>query len=189
MTGVDPLEAERLLASNVTGVEHQLDLLDERFSNIVALKSYLQAARSERPLPAGGVEDQNRDTLAFGVADSVRYRFAPGLWSKASYEYATRLPQSDEVFGDGVQVEENLDLRPETSHNVNVGVAVESDPSWAGQGFAEANLFYRDARQLIRRVGTSVFFSYQNIAAARTLGGDVSVRWALPGDRAVLSSR
>jgi vitamin B12 transporter len=113
MTGVDPLEAERLLASNVTGVEHQLDLLDERFSNIVALKSYLQAARSERPLPAGGVEDQNRDTLAFGVADSVRYRFAPGLWSKASYEYATRRPQSDEVFGDGVQVEENLDLRPE----------------------------------------------------------------------------
>lgn len=186
MAGIDPLEAERVLASNVSGAEYQLDWLDERFSNILALKSYLQAARSERPLPSGGVEDQNRDTHAFGLADALRYRVTEAVWCKASYEYATRLPSADEVFGDGVQVDENLNLQPETSHNVNLGVSTESGHSWAGQAFAELNLFYRDARQLIRRVGASVFFSYQNTAAARTLGGDVSVRWVAPGERAVL---
>jgi vitamin B12 transporter len=186
MLGVDPLEAQRVLASNVTGLEYQLDVWDERLSNIVAVKSYLQAARSERPLPAGGVEDQDRNTHALGVAESLRYRLTEGLWSKASYEYATRLPQLDEVFGDGVQIEENVDLAPETSHNLNLGVALDSGASQAGQLFAEANLFYRNARDLIRRVGASVYFSYQNTAAARTLGGDVTVRWVAPAERVVL---
>jgi vitamin B12 transporter len=186
MNGVDPLEAERLLASGITGIEYQLDVLAERLSNIVAIKSYLQAARSERPLPTGGTEDQDRDTHAFGIADSVRYRLGESLWSKASYEYATRLPQAEEVFGDGVQIEENLNLRPETSHNLNFGITAQSAPSRAGQLFGEINLFYRDARQLIRRVGASVYFSYQNTAAARTLGSDVSLRWVAPGERAVL---
>jgi vitamin B12 transporter len=188
MGGVDPLEADRVLASNVTGLEHQLDTLEERLSNIVAIKSYLQAARSERPLPAGGVEEQDRDTHALGIADAVRYRLAEGVWSKASYEYATRLPQAEEVFGDGVQIEENLDLRPETSHNLNLGLSLESEPAWAGSVFAEANLFYRDASDLIRRVGASVYFSYQNTAAARTVGGDVTLRWIAPGEHAVLEA-
>jgi outer membrane receptor protein involved in Fe transport len=186
MSGVDALEAERILISNVTGLEYQLDALDDRLANVVAIKSYLQAARSERPLPAGGVEDQDRDTLAFGVADSLRYRLTSGVWSKLSYEYATRLPQADEVFGDGVQIEENLDLAPETSHNLNAGIALESAVLPVGQGFVELNLFYRDARDLIRRVGASVYFSYQNTAAVRTLGADATLRWLAPGQRAVL---
>ena len=81
-----------------------------------------------------------------------------------------------------MQVEENLNLQPETSHNLNLGIALTSEHSRVGQGFAELNLFYRDARELIRRVGVS----YQNTAAARTLGGDVSLRWIAPGERVVI---
>lgn len=188
MSGVDPLEAQRLLASNVTGVEYQLDIWQERLSNIVALKSYLQVVRSERPLPTGGLEEQNRETHALGVADALRYRLADGVWAKASYEYATRLPGSDEIFGDGVLIEENLDLQPETSHNANLGLSFDSGSQRAGQVFAEANVFYRDAEQLIRRVGAAVFFSHQNTAAARTLGADVSLRWTAPGQVAALEA-
>jgi vitamin B12 transporter len=54
--GVDALEAERLLAANVTGLEYQLDAWEERLENVIALKSYLQFARSERPLPSGTAE-------------------------------------------------------------------------------------------------------------------------------------
>lgn len=189
MSGVDPLEAERLLASNVTGLEYQLDVWQERLSNVFALKSYLQLVRSERPLPTGGVEAQDRDTHALGLADSLRYRLADGVWAKASYEYATRLPGADEIFGDGALIEESLDLQPETSHNANLGLSFDSGGRLrVGQLFAEARLFYRDAEQLIRRVGAAVFFSYQNTAAARTLGADVTLRWTAPGELAVLEA-
>lgn len=39
---------------------------------------------------------------------------------KLSYEYACRLPDEQEIFGDGVMVKENLDLEPERSHNINI---------------------------------------------------------------------
>jgi vitamin B12 transporter len=188
LLGVDALEAKRLLTSNVTGLEYQLQLLEERFENIVAFKSYLQFARSEQPLPTGGVEPKDRDTHSFGVGDALRYRLADGLWSKASYEYATRLPQPDEVFGDGALTEENLDLAPETSHNANLGLSFDSGATRAGAFWADTNLFYRGARDLIRRVGTAIFFSYQNVAAARTLGVDLTLSWTSPGRFVALES-
>jgi vitamin B12 transporter len=187
LSGVDPLDARRLLVSTVTGIEYQLALWDDRLENIAFAKSYLQISRSERPLPAGGTEAQDRDTQRFGVGDALRFRFQDGLWGKASYEYATRLPQADEVFGDGALTEENLDLAPESSHNYNVGLSFDSRATSAGTFWLDANAFYRDATELIRRVGAAVYFSYQNVAAARTLGVDGTLRWVSPGSYAALN--
>ena len=39
-----------------------------------------------------------------GVGDAFRARLCDGLLAKLSYEYAARLPRSDEIFGDGGQV-------------------------------------------------------------------------------------
>jgi outer membrane receptor protein involved in Fe transport len=188
LSGVDPLEAERLLVSNVTGIEYQLEAWDERLQNVASVKSYLQLSRSERPVPTGGVERLDRDTHTAGVGDALRWRVTERLWAKASYEYATRLPRADEVFGDGALIEENLDLEPETSHNANLGLSVDSGDTRAGHLWVDGNLFYRNASDLIRRVGTAVFFTYQNVAAARTMGADATVRWGSPGQFVTLES-
>lgn len=67
---------------------------------------------------------------------------------KLSYEYATRLPDEHEIFGDGVMVRENMDLEPEKSHNINLNA--QYSVSRKNQSLTiSANLFYRRVKDII----------------------------------------
>ena len=43
----------------------------------------------------------------FGVSQSFKYQINPDILAKASYEYATRLPDEIELFGDYTLVKPN----------------------------------------------------------------------------------
>jgi TonB family protein len=183
----DPLTAQRDLLTWVNGVEYQLNVLDERLENIVFVKEYTQLARSEEPVPGGLIRDRDRDTHRIGWGDSLRYRFADWLYAKASYEWATRLPRPDEVFGDAVLVVDNLELEPEVSHNYNLGATLESGLTPSGNWQGQLSLFVRDADQLIVLLGNDRVFSYQNVYAARSSGVEGAASWATPGELLTLA--
>lgn len=83
----------------------------------------------------------------FGLAATV---FAsPALQAKLSYERAVRVPESEELFGDAVLQEANLDLKPERSHNWNVGALYHRTFSGLRLNL-EANAYYRGIEGLIR---------------------------------------
>lgn len=124
---------------------------------------------------------RERDFDKFGWGNALRYRFNDVLSGKASYEYATRLPQPDEVFGDGVIVFDNLELEQEVSHNVNLGLSVDSYVNDAGDWRANANLFLRDTDDLILLIGSDRFFVHQNIYSARSQGIQVGAGWSSSG--------
>ncbi len=84
-----------------------------------------------------------------GVGDSARLRLTDWLFVKASYEWATRLPRPDEIFGDGVIINENLDLKPETSHNLNLVLTATSPQTRGGTFRGEVTGFGRLADQLM----------------------------------------
>ncbi|MCA9641723.1 MAG: TonB family protein, partial [Myxococcales bacterium] len=128
----DPLNAERTLVALVSGVEYQIDTLGDRLENVVFLKDYIYHADTIEPLPAGRSAERRADDHSLGFGDALRFRVAPWLIAKASYEYATRLPRPDEVFGDGVLVLPNLELEPERSHNANIGPSIELKRSALG---------------------------------------------------------
>src|SRR5690606_15147578 len=116
----DPLEARRDMLVHVAGIEYEADLFGGRLENIAFAKSYLQLVRSEA-IDTGRLLD--RDGHWFGLGDGLRYRFHEHVQAKLSWEWATRLPRPDEVFGDGALVDPNLALEPETSHNLNLGAS------------------------------------------------------------------
>jgi vitamin B12 transporter len=178
----DPLTAQRDLLTWVNGVEYQLNALEERLENIVFVKEYTQLARSEEPVPGGLIRDRDRNTHRIGWGDSLRYRFADWLYAKASYEWATRLPRPDEVFGDAVLVVDNLELEPEVSHNYNLGASLDSGPTSSGNWQGQVNLFVRDADELIVLLGNDRVFSYQNVFAARSNGVEGAASWKAPGE-------
>jgi outer membrane cobalamin receptor len=97
-----------------------------------------------------------------------------------SYEYATRLPRPDEVFGDAKQVKDNLDLEPETSHNLNVGPRIQFEETPLGTLTTELNSFLRETDQLIVVLGSDRYFTYQNVYGARSLGVESSAQWSSP---------
>lgn len=175
----DPLTAERHLRDLVAGLEYTHWFWDDRVEHAVFVKGYAQRAESFEPQIGGALEARDRDTWRFGVGDTWRVRLAESLTLKASYEWATRLPRVDEVFGDGVQIVDNPDLVPETSHNANLGGRVERE-SGIGRWTVDCTGFLRAADDLILLLGNDRVFSYQNVFAARATGIEASVGWTSP---------
>jgi len=179
----DPLSAERRLAGLVTGVEYELQLFERRLENRLFFKDYLQVLRSEDPLSNGvDFRREDRTTHRVGLGDGLRYGFLEWLYAKASYEWATRLPRPDEIFGDAFPVQPNLELKPEVSHNANLGVTIDALETAIGQVRADVNGFARDADELIRLVGDDQAASYQNVYSARSLGIESALGWTDPHD-------
>lgn len=177
----DPLDAQRDLFTFVSGLEYESALLDERLANVAFVKSYVYRAKSEEVDTGTGVARRyDRDSTTEGFGDSLRYRFAPWVYAKASYEYATRLPSPDEVFGDGVIVHANLELEPETSHNANLGPRFELEDTGVGDFTIDVNAFYRKSDRLIVLLGNDRFLMYQNVYEALGVGLENAVSWRSP---------
>jgi vitamin B12 transporter len=179
----DPLAAERALYGLVSGLEHELDAFDDQLENVLFIKDYLQVLRSEDPLSSGeGFRRRDRTTHRFGVGDSLRYAFVEWLYAKASYEWATRLPRADEIFGNAFPIQPNLELSPETSHNFNLGITLDGFETVVGSLHADVNGFLRDAKDLIVLVGDNQTARYQNVFHARSLGAELAAGWSSPFD-------
>jgi len=176
---VDPLTVQRDLFTLVSGIEYQLNLLDDKLENRLFVKNYLQFARSEEPLPGGAFRTLNRDTNRFGIGNGFRYAFAEWIYAKVSYEFATRLPTPQEIFGDGVLIVPNLELAPEISHNANLGYTIDLRDTRSGEWRMDVNSFLREVDQLVVLLGNDRVFSFQNVFGARSLGVEGSAGWTM----------
>ncbi len=173
----DPLSAQRDLYNLVTGVEYRLTLFDERLENIAFVKDYVQAAFTEEPLPTGAWVENDRITHRVGFGDSLRFRINDWLSTKASYEWATRLPTAEEIFGNARLIQPNLDLEPELSHNANLSLKADSETKNAGRWQGEVTGFVRDTNGLIVLLGNRESYTYQNVLQARSVGVEAAAGW------------
>ena len=186
VTGRDPLSADRTLATVVSGLEYQVDLLGGRLENVAFVKHYAQRLASEDPQPGGAFVRRDRQRQHVGLGDALRLRIGDALYAKASYEWATRLPSAAEVFGDNAFINPNLLLDPEVSHNGNLGLALDGLATRAGTLSAAATGFVRLADQLIEPFSVTSDETYQNVAAARALGVEASATWSSPRDLVIV---
>ena len=177
---VDPLTGRRSVFALVTGLEYEHDALDGRLENIAFLKDYLQASRADLLLPSNVFQPADQDLHHLGVGDSLRFRINDTLTAKAAYEWASRMPRPDELFGDGILFGDNLLLRPERSHNLNVELAASLPETGAGSFRGNVLGFARLADDFIQPVGREGYFTYQNVLAARSLGVSGAVGWSSP---------
>lgn len=177
----DRLAPERSQLTFVTGLEYEVDLLDDALEVILFGKDYVYLGKAEQPMETGGWRNKDRDLHQLGGGAALRLRLGTPLYLKASYERATRLPRPDEVFGNGVLIQENLDLEPEHSHNLNLGLASVPLRTKVGSFRGELNGFARFADNLILLAGRDRDWSYQNVYSARILGVEGSAGWSSPG--------
>ena len=155
--------------------------LNEKLTNNVIGKFYYYNTSTidvDRYSTTLGVHRYNEENR-FGVAEALKYAFNPNTFLRISAEMATRLPEQDEMFGDGNFHRSNFLLKPEKSSNVNLGFRTEKRNAYS----LELNAFYRITRDLILNVPIDFIFTQnQNVSDVKGLGfeTDLSVsltRW------------
>lgn len=121
------------------------------------------------------------DKTEMGYGAAFTYFVLPKLQAKISYEHALRLPESNEIFGDGLFQQPNPDLKPEQSDNMNLGIVFEQQIQEHLFNI-EATGIYRYTKDFIRK-GVSLTSNpttgYENVGEVRTTGieGGISYRW------------
>jgi vitamin B12 transporter len=176
----DALRGRRDLLTVVSGLEHELDAWDERVQNIASVKNYVELVRAEQWSEAIGFWDADQNHSRFGVADGLRVRLIEPLQLKLAYEWATRLPAPDQIFGDGVLIQTNLALAPESSHNVNVGLIFDLPNTHSGDYRAGVNGFGRFSQDMIFLLVGYGQSQFDNVASSRGVGVEGRVGWTSP---------
>ena len=187
----DDARDEGYLFDLVSGLEYTSEWLDKRLQNIAFVKSYYQNIRIEAFDPSlERTLTDKRSASNYGAGNALKYTWSPRFSTKLSYEFAYRLPRQDEIFGDGQLTLENLELRPERSHNVNLQWSYENKEKATTEWQLQGNFFLRQIDGLIFFVvsqnsssGGGELGSFQNVWSATSQGLELSGRWRefIPG--------
>lgn len=164
---INTFEKPNTLSKGVFGAAYRNSLLDGRLQTTIFGKYYGLGilARESRSYQFGqfSLEDLRTNTQNYGYGIATRYMLIPEIWIvKASYEKAYRIPEAVEIFGDGLLILANPKLKPENSHNVNIGTIY----NWAlGNNRvlkADISGFYRQTNDMIFPSSGGRFISYIN---------------------------
>jgi vitamin B12 transporter len=179
----DKGDGRRRMISVVSGLEYEANLFGDRLSNVAFVKHYWQSNRAEDPqiFAPGDAWVLHTNTVNYpGIGDSLRLRVMPWLYAKGSYEFAARLPEPEEYFGDGLLIGANYELLPERSHNGNLGFRAELSELPIGDLTIDVNGFLRETRDLIMLVGLQLQ-NYANVHSSLALGVDTAFSYVSPG--------
>lgn len=177
----DPLNDHRDLFKWINGLEYEATLLSGALSNMAFVKNYVQVAHAAEIMGVATIE-RDAERVLWGAGDGLRYDLFDWLFAKGSYEYAARLPEARELFGDGRFVAENLELEAERSHNANLSLAVDGLASKLGTFGGQITGFLRDAEHMIVLLAVDQMFRYENVYDATAWGVEGAVVWLSPGE-------
>ncbi|MEL6181330.1 MAG: TonB-dependent receptor, partial [Myxococcota bacterium] len=173
----------------VVGLAHRWRPEALNLDQTLFVKGYgLRTQGSAGPLinSDGEQEPVSATRRTLGVGDGLLW--SPFSWFsvRASYEWATRLPEADELFGNGQLIQPNLELRPERSHNANLATLWSIPLGDDASLDAEVQGFVRSTEDLIFLVNYGLTSNYENIAAVDTRGLEVGMNlrpatWASVG--------
>jgi outer membrane cobalamin receptor len=146
------------IKKNILGINQSFFLFDDALNINTFVKQYDYHALINTDRVVNGVV-QNTETKAdisnTGYGTGISYPLNNSNKLKISYEKTYRLPEADEILGDGMYIRPNPDLKAETSHNLNLGLLsqlISADVSINN----EINIFYREASDFIRYVPDQV---------------------------------
>ncbi len=183
-----PLSGKRESFKWISGAEYRVTNPTEQLENVSFFKSYLNTAQSDELLTKTTNVERSAQRVYWGAGNALRYAFNDWAIAKSSYEYSVRLPEPREIFGNGAQIGENLDLRAERSHNVNVTLLMDGLETPFGRFDASTTGFYRDAVDLVLLLGRAEIFYFENVFRARVAGAEAGATWTDARDIVELSA-
>lgn len=165
---------------NITGLSYKLGLLENRLNATIFVKLFNMTSdvRVENPDVENEYLEQKTKNDEHGEGVAASYFLTKELVFKTSFEQTTRLPDTDEMFGDGMLLQPNLTLQPEKSKNFNFDVLYTKRLTDNHSISLEGGFIYRLPENMIRQVAIGVLSQYQNLTKAKVLGGETTLRYS-----------
>ncbi len=139
---------------NILGLTYTQNLFDRRLNNTVFIKDYINyvsiGQNDEYWITGSKGMPRKTTNQNIGYGLGSRYSLFDALALKGSYEHTVRLPLARELLGNGTTIYPNLRLRPEMSHNINIGFFGTVDMGEYGNISYEGNAFYRKIKDYIQ---------------------------------------
>lgn len=178
--GIDLLTIPSHYQKHVFGLGLTSDFLDKKLQNDLIGKYYFFKASGVdnlwRSVTIISADPATQSKGFFGVADAVKYRINKSNLVRISGEYAYRLPELEELFGNSVFVVSNFALKPERSLNLNAGYRFDLRDKL----MVEVNGFYRKTHDLILLVPIQApNAQYQNVENVHGYGFDVDASYKI----------
>ncbi len=147
----DPFRFPAALQQNYAGVEWSAKWFDSAIETITTYKNYtyIADATSLENVIDQEFERQNTSNNYHGGNAALKYSFTNDFFLRGSYEYAYRLPEEAELFGNQTTIRSNITLRPEQSDNYNLGASYKANMFSTIPVAVELNGFYRYQRDRI----------------------------------------
>ncbi len=149
-------------------------------SSLFAKKYWLSAEiNAEDFLGSGELKTTRAKSSYQGYGVAFSYLLSKKLRGKLSFEKAYRLPEPDEIMGNGQFGLPNPDLRPENSNNINTGIVFTNNARSSSVN-SELNIFYRPVKDFIAFINDQgVYGKNYNVGNVQILGFETSTIYKL----------
>lgn len=171
------------VSKHIVGVSYNQLLADGKMENVLFVKDYInhvEIGQTELGSITGANTVERSTTKNYwGYGAGTKFKLAEEAALKASYEHSVRLPLSKELLGNGSTIYANVQLRPESSENFNVGVFGNIQASEKSHIYYEVNSFMRlvDDYIQIRVSEKEGMMQYENIPAVHIKGVEGEVNY------------
>ena len=184
--GFDPSSFPSKMISNNIGLSHLYASSNHRFQNSLTISIYYLKSKIFRTSDALS-KAQMKDASApkqtsvnktyYGFSEGVSYEFWKGVRGKFSFSHNVRLPDTGELFGNGMSIKPSVNLLPEIGDNLNVGTIIDTrNVMGLTRVQWETNFYYMYIQNMIRLFPTDIRSIYTNLGKTSTMGFDTDLK-------------
>ena len=166
--------------SVISGLTWESKLFDKKLTNMLSAKYFHLHSEIEDLTSYEMIEapkKKNNTTSQIGWIEAIKYEPFRGFHLKASYQRAIRLPNSQELFGDGIITFPAAGLKPEKSHNFNLGFLIDkNDILGLSRLQFEVNGFYMQVSDMIKLMKQHMAAGYVNAEKVHIKGIETELK-------------
>lgn len=166
--------------SVVLGLTWEAKLFGRKLTNMFSAKYFHLHSEIEDLTSYEMIEapkKKSNTTSQIGWIEAMKYEPFRGFHLKASYQRAIRLPNSQELFGDGIITFPAAGLKPEKSHNFNLGFLIDkNDILGLSRLQFEVNGFYMQVSDMIKLMKQHMAAGYVNAEKVHIKGIETELK-------------
>ena len=166
--------------SIVSGLTWEAKLFGRKLTNMFSAKYFHLHSEIEDLTSYEMIEapkKKSNTTSQIGWIESMKYEPFRGFHLKVSYQRAIRLPNSQELFGDGIITFPAAGLKPEKSHNFNLGFLIDkNDVLGLSRLQFEVNGFYMQVSDMIKLMKQHMAAGYVNAEKVHIKGIETELK-------------